>query len=47
MKRKILRFTVIVLILASAVGGTIFMSQMKPPPQTREVAQLHPLVEFL
>lgn len=47
MKRKILRFAAIVLILASAVGGTIFMSQMKPPPQTREVAAVHPLVEVI
>jgi RND family efflux transporter MFP subunit len=47
MKRKILRFTAIFLILASAVGGTMFMSQMKPPPQTREVAEIHPLVEVM
>jgi len=47
MKRKILRFTVIVAILATAVGGTMFMSRIKPPPQTREVAEIDPLVEVM
>lgn len=47
MKRKILRFAVIVAILASAVGVTMFMSQMKPPPQTRDVAAIDPLVEVM
>ncbi len=47
MKRKILRLAVIVAILASAVGATLFMSRMKPPPQTREVAQVDPLVEVM
>jgi len=47
MKRKILRFTVIIAILATAVGGTMFMSRMKPPPQTREVAEIDPLVEVM
>jgi len=47
MKRKILRITAIIAILAAAVGGAMFMSQMKPPPQTRGAAAIDPLVEVM
>ena len=47
MKRKILRSILIIGILATAVGLTLFMSRMKPPPQTREATEVIPLVEVM
>ncbi|MEJ2604476.1 MAG: efflux RND transporter periplasmic adaptor subunit [Gammaproteobacteria bacterium] len=47
MKRKVLRSVLIIGILAAAVGLTMFMSRMKPPPQIREATEVVPLVEII
>ena len=47
MNRKVKRALLIVGIFALAVVGAIGLSQMKPPPQTRDMPDAAPLVEVL
>ena len=47
MTRKTKRFFLIVGIFAAATGGALALSQMKPPPEKKEVANVDPLVEVM
>jgi RND family efflux transporter MFP subunit len=47
MNRKVKRALLIVGIFAVAVVGAIGLSQMKPPPQTRDMPDAAPLVEVM
>jgi RND family efflux transporter MFP subunit len=47
MKRKVKRYLLITAIFVVAIGGAFGLSRMKPPPETRVVANADPLVEVL
>lgn len=47
MKRKVKRALLITGIFAVAVLGAVGLSNMKPPPETRNIADVDPLVEVL
>lgn len=47
MNRKVKRALLIVGIFAVAIGGAAGLSQLKPPPETNEMADVDPLVEVL
>jgi RND family efflux transporter MFP subunit len=47
MKRKVKRALLITGILAIAVAGSFGLSKMKPPPETKDVAAVDPLVQVL
>ena len=47
MNRKVKRASLIVGIFAVAVGGAFGLGKMKPPPETKDMAKVDPLVEVL
>jgi len=47
MKRKIKRYLLIAGIFAAAIGIAAGLSQMKPPPETKDIPDVAPLVEVL
>ncbi len=47
MKRKVKRGLLIIGIFVVAVGGAVGLSKMKPPPESKEIADATPLVEIL
>lgn len=47
MKRKVKRGMLIVGIFVMAAGGAIGLTKMKPPPESKEIADATPLVEVL
>jgi RND family efflux transporter MFP subunit len=47
MNRKVKRALLIVGIFAAAILGAFGLSQMKPPPDTKDIADVDPLVEVL
>ena len=47
MKRKVKRALLIAGIFALAVFGAVGLSQMKPPPDHRDIADIDPLVQVL
>lgn len=47
MKRKVKRGMLIVGIFVMAAGGAIGLTKMKPPPESKEIADATPLVEIL
>ncbi|MGB5210238.1 MAG: efflux RND transporter periplasmic adaptor subunit [Gammaproteobacteria bacterium] len=47
MTRKTKRLLLIAGILAAAIAGALVLSQMKPPPEKKELANVDPLVEVM
>ncbi|MFQ6003925.1 MAG: efflux RND transporter periplasmic adaptor subunit [Woeseia sp.] len=47
MKQKVKRITLIVSIFVVAIGGAFGLSQMKPPPETKDAADIDILVDVL
>jgi RND family efflux transporter MFP subunit len=47
MNRKVQRATLIAGIFAVAIGGAVGLGKMKPPPETKDMADVDPLVEVL
>ena len=47
MNRKLKRALLIAGIFAVAIGGAVGLSQLKPPPETNEIADVDPLVDVL
>lgn len=47
MNRKVKRASLIAGIFVAAIGGAIGLGKMKPPPETKDIANIDPLVEVM
>ena len=47
MKREVKRYVLIASIFVVAIGGAFGLSKLKPPPETKDVAIVDPLVDVL